>query len=44
MQSIYRFSSDGKYFFYSQSTIDEANAVETRHYWVSTRVFDKMQE
>jgi hypothetical protein len=39
-----RFSSDGKYFFYSQSTIDEANAVETRHYWVSTRVFDKMQE
>jgi Tol biopolymer transport system component len=39
-----RFSSDGKYFFFNQSIMTEANAMETRHYWVSTLVFDEMQE
>jgi hypothetical protein len=37
-----RFSSDGKYFFFNQSIKNEANAMETRHYWVSTSTFDEM--
>jgi hypothetical protein len=37
-----RFSSDGKYFFFCQSIKTEENAFETRHYWVSTSVFDEM--
>jgi Tol biopolymer transport system component len=39
-----RFSSDGKYFFYSQSIMKDANATVARHYWVSTRTFDEMRE
>ena len=37
-----RFSSDGRYFFFSQSIITEANAIENRNYWVSTSSFDEM--
>ncbi len=39
-----RFSSDGKYFFFYQSIMTEAKAMETMHYWVSTLAFDEMQE
>jgi dipeptidyl aminopeptidase/acylaminoacyl peptidase len=39
-----RFSSDGKYFFFSQSIRNEAKVVETRHYWVSTLALNEMKE
>ncbi len=39
-----RFSSDGRYFFYSQSIMTKENTTETRHYWVSTQAFDEMME
>ncbi len=38
-----RFSSDGKYFFFGQSLMTDANTIETKKYWVSTRVFDEMR-
>ncbi len=37
-----RFSSDSKYFFFYQSIMTEAKAMETKHYWVSTLAFDEM--
>jgi Tol biopolymer transport system component len=39
-----RFSSDGKYFFYSQSIKTEANATKTTHFWVSATAFDEMMK
>jgi hypothetical protein len=37
-----RLSSDGRYFFYSQSILTDSNIAETKHYWVSTLPFDEM--
>ncbi len=39
-----RFSSDGKYFFFGQSILDDANTIVMKKYWVSTRIFDEMRE
>lgn len=39
-----RFSSDGRYFFYGQSFLTDSNTIETKKYWVSTRIFDEMRE
>jgi Tol biopolymer transport system component len=39
-----RFSSDGRYFFYSQSVLTYSNMIETKQYWVSTQIFDEIQK
>jgi Tol biopolymer transport system component len=39
-----RFSTDGKYFFFSQAFRTDTGAIENNNYWVSTRIFDEMRD
>jgi Tol biopolymer transport system component len=39
-----RFSYDGRYFFYSQTSLTDSNMQETKQYWVSTLAFDEIRE